>query len=146
MSRVIQNYYNRVKMISCWAPAGAERAKYSQRSYTLAQHFSVLFIERRLAGPGARTRRAARGPRGLYWSPMEPPAFPEFGLQTVRAAPGSAAALVLPLPSGTPPFTYAWYVLFPDRFYASPRVINMHASCASQNTSIPRIKSWYKEG
>ncbi|KAJ0183997.1 hypothetical protein K1T71_000420 [Dendrolimus kikuchii] len=37
---------------------------------------------------------------------MEPPSFPAAALQTVRAAPGSAASLCLPLPTGTPPFLY----------------------------------------
>ncbi|XP_075991256.1 uncharacterized protein LOC142986608 isoform X6 [Anticarsia gemmatalis] len=39
---------------------------------------------------------------------MEPPLFPPSGQQTVRAAPGSPASLVLPLPAGTPPFHYTW--------------------------------------
>nr|CAB3517491.1 unnamed protein product [Spodoptera littoralis] len=37
---------------------------------------------------------------------MEPPSFPASGLFTVRAAPGSDATLVLPVPTGSPPFNY----------------------------------------
>ncbi|XP_045542085.1 uncharacterized protein LOC106716992 [Papilio machaon] len=55
---------------------------------------------------------------------MEPPAFPAGagGLQTVRAAPGSDADLVLPPPNGTPPFHYVWSragASLDDRFRAS---------------------------
>ncbi|CAF4744171.1 unnamed protein product [Pieris macdunnoughi] len=39
---------------------------------------------------------------------MEAPAFPRTGVQTTRAAPGSEACIALPLPIGTPPFTYEW--------------------------------------
>ncbi|KAG6445625.1 hypothetical protein O3G_MSEX004002 [Manduca sexta] len=39
---------------------------------------------------------------------MEPPSFPAGGPQTVRAAPGSDAHLVVPAPSGTAPFHYQW--------------------------------------
>ncbi|CAK1588427.1 unnamed protein product [Parnassius mnemosyne] len=39
---------------------------------------------------------------------MEPPSFPVSGLQTFRAAPGSDANLILPLPNGTPPFHFEW--------------------------------------
>ncbi|CAH0716295.1 unnamed protein product, partial [Brenthis ino] len=62
------------------------------------------------AGVCARTRCGARGPRGL--EPMEPPSFPTSGPPTLRAVPGGDAALVLPLPSGSPPFQFEWYVLF----------------------------------
>ncbi|XP_037299651.1 titin homolog isoform X5 [Manduca sexta] len=39
---------------------------------------------------------------------MEPPSFPAGGPQTVRAAPGSDAHLVVPAPSGTAPFHFQW--------------------------------------
>ncbi|CAH2035685.1 unnamed protein product, partial [Iphiclides podalirius] len=57
----------------------------------------------------ARAHGVARAGRE-HWSPMEPPSFPAGSLQTVRAAPGSDAELVLPLPNGTPPFQFECYV------------------------------------
>lgn len=100
-------------------------AKYWQCGveYALEQHFSVLFIERSLECARAGTRqavraragrsrwRAARGSTGSTGT-MQPPAFPPAPAPRVRVAPGSDACLQLPLPSGTPPFIYEWYVLF----------------------------------
>ncbi|XP_045784051.1 titin homolog [Maniola jurtina] len=39
---------------------------------------------------------------------MEPPSFSTIGPRVVRAAPGGDASLVLPLPSGSPPFHFEW--------------------------------------
>ncbi|PZC76583.1 hypothetical protein B5X24_HaOG204423 [Helicoverpa armigera] len=69
----------------------------------------MINVEKQIGGGRAASRahgesRARREDR----SPMEPPAFPHSGLATVRAAPGSDATLVLPLPTGTPPFNYQW--------------------------------------
>ncbi|XP_045530819.1 uncharacterized protein LOC123718416 isoform X1 [Pieris brassicae] len=53
---------------------------------------------------------------------MEAPAFPRTGVQTTRAAPGSEACIALPLPIGTPPFTYEWNragATLDDRFRTS---------------------------
>ncbi|CAK1553973.1 unnamed protein product [Leptosia nina] len=52
-------------------------------------------------------RSAQCGARGSTRA-MEPPAFPRSGVHTTRAAPGSEANILLPLPTGTPPFTYEW--------------------------------------
>ncbi|CAH2103687.1 unnamed protein product [Euphydryas editha] len=39
---------------------------------------------------------------------MEPPSFSTTGPQIIRAAPGGDASIVLPLPSGSPPFEFEW--------------------------------------
>lgn len=80
-----------------------------------ATFFSIIY--RKSAGVSRRAHSVWRARAESTGAPMEPPAFPAGAgsLQTVRAAPGSDADLVLPPPYGTPPFHYVWYVLFLDR-------------------------------
>ncbi|CAB3226384.1 unnamed protein product [Arctia plantaginis] len=78
----------------------------------LTFHLPIVMFKKIAGGRAALDAHGKSRAAREDWSPMEPPSFPPSGLLTVRAAPGSPANLVLPLPAGSPPFVYTWYVHF----------------------------------